>query len=203
MNGGKPSFVSVAKGLSGLTKGKLKNNLTKGLQSNVKAGLKNPMGAVAGLQGNIPNPIQQATSPFGKLANIVATKDASERLAAQARFGIDPSPPAVAPEPGSVKAGIYNYMAENGASRLIIAIVILSLFVIAYIVIVIVLIYVMVRLMRRSLRLIMKKQYASGFTQGIFGFLGMILVISAVIFSPVSIAASFTEEIGQFVESLL
>jgi len=162
------------------------------------AGL-NPMGAVAGL-----NPMGAvAKSPFGKLANYVATRDAAERLAAQDRFGIVPSPPAVAPEPGSVKAGIYNYMAENGVSRLIIAIVILSLFVIAYIVIVIVLIYVMVRLMRRSLRLIMKKQYASGFTQGIFGFFGMILVISAVIFSPVSIAASFTEEIGRFVESLL
>lgn len=145
----------------------------------------------------------QANGFLGDLKNKIVAEDTLQRTLLGNELGITPSSPAVAPEPGSVKAGIYNYMAENGASRLIIAIVILSLFVIAYIVIVIVLIYVMVRLMRRSLRLIMKKQYASGFTQGIFGFFGMILVISAVIFSPVSIAASFTEEIGQFVESLL
>jgi hypothetical protein len=177
------NLAALAKGLpAGLNPAALVKGLPAGLNpaalaKGLPAGL-NPAALAKGLPAGL-NPAAALSGVMGAVA------------------------PSSAPYAGSVKNGIYNYIADNGAKKLIVAIVILSLFVIAYIVIVIVLIYVMVRLMRRSLRLIMKKHYASGFSQGIFGFFGMILVISAVIFSPVSIAASYTEEIGQFVEGLL
>ena len=186
MSGGFP--VAALKGLP-IPKGKL------------PAGL-NP---TAALKGNLPIPA--GLDPTAALSGLGSslTKGLGSSLPAGLSGVMGSLAPSSssAPYAGSVKNGIYSYIADNGATKLIVAIVILSLFVIAYIVIVIVLIYVMVRLMRRSLRLIMKKHYASGFSQGIFGFFGMILVISAVIFSPVSIAASYTEEIGQFVEGLL
>ena len=191
MSGGFP--VAALKGLP-IPKGKLPAGLnpTAALKGNlpIPAGL-DPTAALSGLGSSLTKGLGSSLTEGLSAAGL---SDVMGSLAPSSSS---------APYAGSVKNGIYSYIADNGATKLIVAIVILSLFVIAYIVIVIVLIYVMVRLMRRSLRLIMKKHYASGFSQGIFGFFGMILVISAVIFSPVSIAASYTEEIGQFVEGLL
>ena len=216
MSGGFNPAALVAKGV----KGKLPAKALTGLAGNPAKALAgiagNPAGALAGIAGNptaalagiAGNPTAAlsglAGNPTAALAGLGSslTEGLSAAGLSDVMGSLAPSSSS-APYAGSVKNGIYSYIADNGATKLIVAIVILSLFVIAYIVIVIVLIYVMVRLMRRSLRLIMKKHYASGFSQGIFGFFGMILVISAVIFSPVSIAASYTEEIGQFVEGLL
>ena len=202
MSGGFP--VAALKGVAKGVKGKLPVNpaaLAKGVKGKLPAGLD----PTAALKGNLPIPA--GLDPTAALSGLGSslTKGLGSSLPAGLSGVMGSLAPSSssAPYAGSVKNGIYSYIADNGATKLIVAIVILSLFVIAYIVIVIVLIYVMVRLMRRSLRLIMKKHYASGFSQGIFGFFGMILVISAVIFSPVSIAASYTEEIGQFVEGLL
>ena len=150
----------------------------------------NPQALTHGFLGQVANPQALTHGLLGQVA----------KIANPATQGAMPNP---APYAGTVKTGVHDYLTTFGSSRIAILMVILSLFVIAYIVLIIVLMYVMARLMRRSLRLIVKKQYASGFSQGILGFFGMILVISAVVFSPVSIAASYTEEIGAFIEEYL